>query len=79
MLILSSGCLSSDTDDGGDGIYGDEVETLVNDKYGPDYLKKKQLKKELAQTKRDLKKLKAQVTSLEQRKSELQTNLDECE
>ena len=56
-----------------------EVEALVNEKYGPNYLKKKQLKKELAQTKRDLKKLKTQITSLEQRKSELQTSLDECE
>ncbi|WP_445475935.1 molybdopterin-dependent oxidoreductase [Methanococcoides methylutens] len=28
MLILSSGCISSDTDDGIDGVYGDEVETL---------------------------------------------------
>lgn len=56
-----------------------EVEALVNENYGHSYLKKKQLKKELAQTKRDLKKLKAQVTSLEQRKSELQASLDECE
>ena len=56
-----------------------EVEALVNEKYGHNYLKKKQLKKELAQTKRELKKLKAQVTALEQRKSELQTSLDECE
>lgn len=56
-----------------------EVEAFVNEKYGHNYLRKKQLKKELAQTKRDLKKLKAQVTSLEQRKSELQTSLDECE
>jgi predicted phage-related endonuclease len=56
-----------------------EVESLVNEKYGHNYLKKKQLKKELTQTKRDLKKLKAQVTSLEQRKPELQTSLDECE
>lgn len=56
-----------------------EVESLVNEKYGRNYLKKKQLKKELAQTKGELKKLKAQITSLEQGKSELQTSLDECE
>ena len=56
-----------------------EVEALVNEKYGPNYLKKKQLKKELTQTKRDLKKLKTQVASLEQRKSKLQASLDECE
>ena len=57
----------------------DEVESLVTEKYGPNYLKKKQLKKELAQTKRELKKVKAQVTSLEKRKVELQASLDECE
>jgi predicted phage-related endonuclease len=56
-----------------------EVEALVNENYGQSYLKKKQLKKELVQTKRELKKLKAQVTSLEQRKSELQASLDEYE
>ncbi|WP_135604589.1 molybdopterin-dependent oxidoreductase [Methanococcoides sp. NM1] len=28
LVILSSGCVSSDTDDGSDGTYGDEVETL---------------------------------------------------
>ena len=56
-----------------------EVEAVVDEKYGDNYLKKKKIKKELAQTKRDLKKLKAQVTSLEQRKSELQASLDECE
>jgi len=56
-----------------------EVEAIVREKYGPNYLKKKQLKKELAQTKRELKKLRATVVSLEQRKSELQASLDECE
>jgi hypothetical protein len=56
-----------------------EVEALVNDKYGSNYLKKKQLKKELAQTKRDLKKLKTQINSLEKRKAELQASLDEYE
>ncbi len=56
-----------------------EVESLVNEKYGPNYLKKKQLKKELSQTKRDLRKLKTQVNSFEKRKSELQASLDKCE
>jgi len=56
-----------------------EVEALVIEKYGPNYLKKKQLKKELAQTKRELKKAKAQVTTLEKRQVELQASLDECE
>ncbi len=56
-----------------------EVESLVIEKYGPNYLKKKQLKKELAQTKRALKKAKAQVTSLGKRQVELQASLDEFE
>ena len=54
-----------------------EVEALVDEKYGDDYLKKKKIKKELAQTNRELKRLKAQVASLEQRKSELLASLDE--
>ncbi len=54
-----------------------EVEALVDEKYGNNYLKKKKTKKELAQTNRELKRLKAQVASLEQRKSELLANLDE--
>ncbi len=56
-----------------------EVEALVIEKYGPNYLKTKQLKKELAQTKRELKKAKSQVTTLEKRKVELQASLDEYE
>ena len=56
-----------------------EVESLVNEKYGRNYLKKKQLAKELAETKKKLKKRKAQVASLEKRKTELQNSLGECE
>ena len=54
-----------------------EVEAVVSERYGPNYLKKKQLKKELAQTKRELKKLKAQAASLEQKRDQLQVGLDE--
>jgi len=48
-----------------------EVEALVNEKYGKDYLKKKQLKKELAEVNKTLRQLKSQVLSLEKRKAEL--------
>ncbi len=48
-----------------------EVEALVNEKYGNDYLKKKQLKKELAEVNKTLKELKSQTISLEARKAEL--------
>ena len=54
-----------------------EVEALVDEKYGSDYLRKKKIKKELAQTNKELKGLKAQVASLEQRKAELLASLDE--
>ena len=53
-----------------------EVETYVDEKYGSDYLEKKKIKKELAQTNKELKRLKAQVASLEQRKTELISVLD---
>ena len=54
-----------------------EVEALVDEKYGSNYLKKKKIKKELAQTNKELKRLKTQMASLEQRKAELQDSLDE--
>ncbi len=54
-----------------------EVEAFVDEKYGSDYLRKKKIKKELAQTNKELKGLKAQVASLEQRKAELLASLDE--
>ncbi|MGB7532409.1 MAG: hypothetical protein WA977_05440 [Halobacteriota archaeon] len=54
-----------------------EVEVFVDEKYGSDYLRKKKIKKELAQTNKELKGLKAQVVSIEQRKAELLANLDE--
>ena len=54
-----------------------EVEALVDEKYGSNYLKKKKFKKELAQVNRELRILKPQVASLEQRKAELLAGLDE--
>ena len=54
-----------------------EVEAFVDEKYGSNYLKKKKIEKELAQTNKELKRLKKQVASLEQRKAELQDSLEE--
>lgn len=54
-----------------------EVEAFVDKKYGGNYLKKKKIKKELAEINKELKMLKAQVVSLEQRKAALQSSLDE--
>ena len=54
-----------------------EVEAFVDEKYGSNYLKKKKIKTELAQTNKELKRLKTQVASLEQRKAELQDSLEE--
>ncbi len=48
-----------------------EVEALVSEKYGRDYLKQKQLKNELAQVNKTLRQLKSQTLSLEERKAEL--------
>jgi len=48
-----------------------EVEALVVEKYGSDYLAQKILKKELAEVNRTLKVLKTQTKSLEKRKVEL--------
>ena len=48
-----------------------EVETLVSEKHGADYLKQKQFKKELAEVTKTLKTLKEQVQALEARKAEL--------
>ena len=54
-----------------------EVEAFVDEKYGSNYLKNKRNKKELAQVNKELKRLKAHVVSLEQRKAELLASLDE--
>ncbi len=54
-----------------------EVESLVDEKYGNNYLKQKKLKQELTQVNAELKRLKAQVASLEQRKAELLASFNE--
>lgn len=48
-----------------------EVESLVIEKYGEDYLRKQNLKNELAQVNSQLRKLKKETAVLEKRKSEL--------
>ena len=53
-----------------------EVETLVGEKHGDNYLKKKKAKTELARVNKELKMLKAQVASLEDKKAELLASLD---
>ena len=53
-----------------------EVKALLNEKYGNDYLKKNKLKKKLAQTNKELRRLKSQMASLEQKKAELLVSLD---
>jgi hypothetical protein len=46
-----------------------EVEALVDDKYGHKYLKQQQLKTELGHINKELRRLKAQIISLEHRKA----------
>jgi len=53
-----------------------EVETLVDEKHGSNYLEKRKTKNELAQVNKELKMLKPQVVSLEDRKVELLASLD---
>ncbi len=48
-----------------------EVEALVQEMFGADYLKEKKIKMELSQINRELKALKAKIIALEKRKSEL--------
>jgi hypothetical protein len=52
-----------------------EVEALVRKKHGTDYLQDRQSKVELVRINRELKRLKAQVARLEERKSELLARL----
>ena len=54
-----------------------EVEALVNEKFGGDYLKHKRVKKELADINRNLKVLKTQTRLLEAKKVELLKLLEE--
>lgn len=48
-----------------------EVEALVRQKHGDNYLKDRQSKAELAQINRELKRLKTQIARLEERKSKI--------
>jgi hypothetical protein len=54
-----------------------EVEAFVDEKHGSNYLNMKKIKKELAQTNKELKKLKIQIASLELRKAALLSSLSE--
>ncbi len=54
-----------------------EVEKLVDEKRGGDYLKKKKLEKELAQVNKELKTLNARVACLAKRRVELLAMLGE--
>lgn len=54
-----------------------EVEALVCEKFGDDYLKRKVIKKELGEVSRKLKALKTETRSLELRKVELLKLLEE--
>ena len=53
-----------------------EVEALVSKKSGQDHLHKKKLQKELADIKKETRKLKTRLTALEQRQAELMKELD---
>ena len=53
-----------------------EVEALVEKKHGTDYLREQEAKTELARINRDLKRLRIQIASLEERKSKLMTDLE---
>ena len=53
-----------------------EVEALVNEKYGENYLEDKKLKHELAQINSELRKLKNKLKKLENRKAEILTMIE---
>ena len=48
-----------------------EVEALVKERHGANFLKQRQAKTELARINRELKRLKGQIAALEERKSKL--------
>ena len=54
-----------------------EVDAIVNEKYGGDYLKKKKLENELTPVNRELRGLKSKISSLEKRKAKLLENIGE--
>jgi hypothetical protein len=53
-----------------------EVEAVVSEKSGQDYLHKKKLQKELADIIQETRKLKARLTALERRRDKLMKELD---
>ena len=53
-----------------------EVEALVEEKYGSNYLEEKKIKKELSEINKELRMLKKQIVSLEQRKTDLLASFD---
>ena len=53
-----------------------EVEALVGDKSGQDYLHKKKLQKELADINKEARKLKTRLKAIELRRTELMEELD---
>jgi len=53
-----------------------EVEALVKKEHGADHLKDRQAKTELARINRELKRLKTQITTLEERKLKLLADLE---
>ncbi|PYT74572.1 MAG: hypothetical protein DMG41_37020 [Acidobacteria bacterium] len=54
-----------------------EVETLVRERHGANYLRNRQAKTELARINRELKRLKGQIAVLEERKSKLSVDFGE--
>jgi hypothetical protein len=54
-----------------------EVEALVEEKHGSDFLMRKRFTKELSEVKLDIKRLKVELESLEKRKKEIQEMLGE--
>ena len=54
-----------------------EVEALVDEKYGDNYLKKKQLTHELAEINKELRRLRTQIAGLEHRKAEVLKSLEQ--
>ncbi|MCX6066943.1 MAG: hypothetical protein NT121_14505 [Chloroflexi bacterium] len=56
-----------------------EVEALISEKHGADYLKQKQLKTELAEVNKTLRALKSQTLALETRKAEIMALLNNQE
>jgi len=54
-----------------------EVETLVRERHGANYLRNRQAKTELARINRELKRLKGQIAVLEERRSKLVVDFGE--